>query len=457
MNVILRNGYFRQSGPSFPSQPHYYSYHPSYTFQPNHVPLTQNVVHRVPPYVPNQINHTSVSNLAVSRNQTDQTSSNVPHPGPHQNWIYQPSDTYFFLGDHNASYYIFPYEADPTTEIVIRGRYPYARYFTFNVANIPTHRLVDAIVGRDLIPDPGSTNPFFPGGNWDATNRNYTLKIRFTEPPEGSNLFVPDAGNNVIYAGTLESGAPNRTGFIILRIYVPSIGYDKTGGVDLPFITYAQNSSLPSAAFQTTTQQHQLDFDDFMNLNEVANMNTRNNIENNFRQNVDLIWKRFGPEFLQPEGNTIYTISNLIDRDPNKLLYIRWKAPTFPDTYHNFGITGDEDMQYWSMNFVTPVGMLGLYTISDYQTIIDNEGYVNLVISFGAPRPSSVTSENGYTWIDASQLPLVPLFLIYRNNQISENFIHYTAADIRPGEVVTPQDMGEYYPSSIYVDPMDFE
>ncbi|PAM94756.1 hypothetical protein B4N84_11015, partial [Flavobacterium sp. IR1] len=76
---------------------------------------------------------------------------------------------------------------------------------------------------------------------------------------------------------------------------------------------------------------------------------------------------------------------------------------------------------------------------------------------FGASRPSSVTSENGYTWIDASQLPLVPLFLIYRNNQISENFIHYTAADIRPGEVVTPQDMGEYYPSGIYVDPMDFE
>lgn len=112
-------------------------------------------------------------------------------------------------------------------------------------------------------------------------------------------------------------------------------------------------------------------------------------------------------------------------------------------------------MRYWSMSFVTPIGLLAFYTISDYQTIIDKMGYVNLVISFGAPRPSGVTPENGFTWVGASHLPLVPLFLIYRNNQISPNF-PYTAKNVLKNEIVSPQEMGEYYPCGKYVNPIYF-
>lgn len=447
MNIIVRSLYFRQTGPNFITQPKHYYINPSYPSQPNHnigpnSPFLQNPTYPVYPYVPTQFYPNIVPSPSLTPRQTYQTSPYIPNPGPHQNWIYQPSNTYFFLVDQNAGYYTFPYEVDPKNEIVIRGRYPYARYFTFNIASIPSHRLVDSVVGSELIPDPGSTNPFLPGANWDATNRNYTLKIRFTAPPEGSNHFVPGAGNNVIYAGTLENGEPNRFGLIILRIYVPSIGYDKTGGVDLPFITYSPGKKDKGHLIQNTNQQNdkeqnQMDFDDYIHLNS----NKRNNIKIDFRQSSELIWKRFAPEFLQPEGNTVYTISNLIDRDPDKLLFIRWKAPTFPDTYHNFGIVGDEDMQYWSMSFITPINLMGLYTISDYQTIIDKKGYVKLVISFGAPRPSSVTAKNGFTWVDASQLPLVPLFLFYRNNQISHNFLHHTATNVPTNEIVTPQDM----------------
>lgn len=54
-----------------------------------------------------------------------------------------------------------------------------------------------------LIPNPRSINPFLPGADWNSDNRNYTLKIRFTAPPQGSEHFVPAAGNNTFYAGTL--------------------------------------------------------------------------------------------------------------------------------------------------------------------------------------------------------------------------------------------------------------
>lgn len=385
---------------------------------------------------------------------------NSPTPGPHQNWIEQPFNTFLILGDQNSSFYMFPYESDPETEIVIKGRYPYARYFSFNVSGVFSLK-VGSAVDHEIIPDPGSTNPFLPGANWDAKNRNYTLKIRFTAPPEGSNHFVPGAGNNIIYAGTLENGEPNTHGIFTLRIYVPSIGYDKTGGVGLPLITYCSTrKDKGHAGFQNTSQhnnnkQNYKYFEYYNNFNNFASSYIRNNDKLANNHSCDLTWSRLLPTLDQPEANTVYTISSQIDRDPCQLLFIRWKSPTFPDTYHNIGIAGDEDMRYWSMSFVTPIGLLAFYTISDYQTIIDKMGYVNLVISFGAPRPSGVTPENGFTWVDASHLPLVPLFLIYRNNQISPNF-PYTAKNVLKNEIVSPQEMGEYYPCGKYVNSVYF-
>lgn len=65
--------------------------------------------------------------------------------GPNQKWIHQPSNTYLFLVDYNASYNIFPYEVNPETEVVIKGQYPYARYFSFNVIGEPTYSLLQQL------------------------------------------------------------------------------------------------------------------------------------------------------------------------------------------------------------------------------------------------------------------------------------------------------------------------
>jgi hypothetical protein len=362
------------------------------------------------------------------------------------------------LGDFNANYYVFPYEVDTDIEIVIKGQFPYARYMSFTLAG-----QIDTVIAtapdRVLIPDPGSTNPFLPGADWNADNRNYTVKIRFNAPPQGSEHFVPEAGNNTFYAGTLKDGSPNKVGLIGYRIYVPSIGYDKLGGVGLPKITYCaaekdcSNTNLAVTVNKTTLPENPLNPANVFN-NETSFKRCDDMVE----QNCDLTWSRIGviaTRILQPDLNTVYTVSCQIKRDPGKLLFIRWKAPTFPDTYHNMGILGNEDMRYWSMSIITRVGLLGLYTIGDFQTVIDKKGYVNLVISFGAPRPSRVTTENGFTWVDSSNLPLVPLTLFYRNNQVSQGF-PYTAKSIPEGQVVPPEVMGEYYPCGKYVNTLYF-
>lgn len=371
-----------------------------------------------------------------------------------QKWIHQPSDNLFMLGDFNASYNQFPYAVDPGVEIVIRGQFPYARYLSFSVMGKADFTIA-TIPDYKLIPDPGSTNPFWPGADWNAKNRNYTLKIRFTAPPEGADHYVPGPGNNIVYAGTMPSGVPNTHGTIGLRIYAPSIGYDETGGVGFPKIMYfAAPKYIRYSKIVEPANQTNLNYPLKQKNNPQQNKWYFSSHEKNNEENCDLTWSTLSraSALIQFDYNDGYILSNELQRAPGKLLFLRWKAPTFPDTFHNIGISGNEDMRYWSMSFVSPVVLLGLYTLADFETVIDENGYVNLVISFGAPRPSFVTTENGFNWIDASSLPLIPLQLFYRNKIVSESF-PYSAKNVQPGQIVTPKVMGEYYPCARYVDP----
>lgn len=51
--------------------------------------------------------------------------------------------------------------------------------------------------------------------------------------------------------------------------------------------------------------------------------------------------------------------------------------------------------------------------------------------------------------------PLVSLFLLYRNNQVSPN-LPYTAKNVPINEIVSPQEMGEYYPCGKYINSVFF-
>lgn len=370
-----------------------------------------------------------------------------------QKWIHESSDSLTLLGDFNASYNTFPYTVDPNIEIVIKGQFPYARYLSYSIIG-KSDLTVATIPDQNLIPDPGSTNPFLPNANWNAKNRNYTLRIRFTAPPKGLDHFVSGAGNNIVYAGTLKNGLQNTHGTIGLRIYAPSIGYDDiTGGVGFPSIMYNlvpnhKKYSIITELINENTLNHNL------KKTNIAVQNKWEISEKNHKKNCDLSWNTLSPAsaLIQYDYNDAYILSNELKRDPSKLLFLRWKAPTFPDTYHNIGILGNEDMRYWSMSFVSPVGLLGLYTLADFETVIDKNGYVNLIISFGAPRPFCVTTENGFNWIDASHLPLIPLQLFYRNKIVSQEF-PYSANNIPAGDIIQPEVMGEYYPCGKYITP----
>ncbi|EOR25255.1 hypothetical protein A500_10275 [Clostridium sartagoforme AAU1] len=93
-----------------------------------------------------------------------------------QKWIQHPSDSLLMLGDFNANYYVFPYEVNPDIVIVIKGKFPYSRYMSFTLAG-QLDNVITTASDKMLIPDSGSTNPFLPCADWNADNRNYTIKL----------------------------------------------------------------------------------------------------------------------------------------------------------------------------------------------------------------------------------------------------------------------------------------
>src|SRR3954452_20608294 len=70
--------------------------------------------------------------------------------------------------DEAAIYWSGRYQAVPGTRIRITGRYPHARYMSFNVDD-SAQRPLDARADVELVPDPGSSNPFAAGGSRTAS------------------------------------------------------------------------------------------------------------------------------------------------------------------------------------------------------------------------------------------------------------------------------------------------
>ncbi len=63
-----------------------------------------------------------------------------------------------------------------------------------------------------------------------SATRHYTVYIQFGPKPS-------NPAPNTIYTGTGQNGAPNLSGTILYRIYIPDQGSDFTGGVGLPNVT----------------------------------------------------------------------------------------------------------------------------------------------------------------------------------------------------------------------------
>src|SRR3954464_5754843 len=90
---------------------------------------------------------------------------------------FDPATVNVAYPDDSAQYYSGAYQLAPGTRIRIHGRFPHARYISFNVYDA-AQRPLDGLADVNIKPDAGSGNPFaFGAFRTDETNRDYTVFI----------------------------------------------------------------------------------------------------------------------------------------------------------------------------------------------------------------------------------------------------------------------------------------
>lgn len=105
--------------------------------------------------------------------------SHLEYPRPIQNPNLWP--------DNQSTYFLGQLQMPAGSSVTMHFRYPHARYFQFALYSWNGQTFVstgEALAGKDIDPDPGSTNPFRVGAARLAEQRDFTLRILAEDAPQ---------------------------------------------------------------------------------------------------------------------------------------------------------------------------------------------------------------------------------------------------------------------------------
>jgi hypothetical protein len=381
--------------------------------------------------------------LALGASALVPLSSSAAPPDPTCSWLAktEPDTVNVAFPDTNATYWSHPYVAAPGTELVVHGTYPRARYFSFNIYQ-PSGVPLDSIYDQQIRPDSGSQNPF-AGGSPRASRQSWTVRVSFTAKPARP-------ARNTIYAGKQAVGGPNPGGLLMLRVYTPIDPRSPQGGVPLPRVT---TQTTTGQVLQTGTACST----DAPATGGVgtSTLNASSWPETPTVGNGTISWskafsnKGFG--FFGNQQNAYLTAA--INRSYGDLVVIRTRPPRFPDTARGHYPGSRDQVRYWSFCQNSNSTRVNACT-ADAQTAVGKDGYVTIVISDLARRPSNATARNGVTWLPWGAADATGR-VIYRHMAPSAGF-RQSIQSIDQTE--DPQRvMGAYYPEARYCSRSGFE
>lgn len=397
--------------------------------------------------------------------------------------------------DQNSSYWIGTVQLPPASALVLRGRYPYARYFQFALyrpdpAMGSFTATSEAAMDDQIQPDEGSVNPFVPGAPRLGAHRNYTLRIVAENAPTRKE----DRSPNTLYAG--------KDGYVqmVYRVYLPDVNRDGSGDVGLPKYEaeLADGTRLSADAVRQQFNRPMTGgVASGMTIEQwLALVNAPDNdpelkpastpardplvVERYFNNQYNLIGV-FKPKDVRAKmsGNvetgfggdpaTLFMFG-FSSRVFGPVLVLRGKMPVFPDTFMGKNGKGLETMtdwecRYWSViQSEAPPSGKGTDALTDMQVPLDEDRNYTIVVCREEDRPANATEDNGVAWLDwgthgegldgpANRTDFG--FLVFRFMYNHPKWKHNPNNIMVPG--TEPEAMGPYYPRGTYTDKATFE
>ena len=374
--------------------------------------------------------------------------------------VFDEENANLFYPDTGVNYYLGRVSLPPGARMIVRGKYPHARYTSFNVYD-ETFQPTDALADIDIHPDKGATNPFLVGHRRDRARRGYTVKV----VPDPVPTRDRNRARNTVYLG--DEGQPRYNASLVLRVYLPDKGRNQFGGVPLPEVAVRlpdgteidqpatctaltqqpstgvteadQQGSGPSIPNYTTANKHP-DWERFFNVPRTM-----------LRQFSQTLADEYGAESrggLFSDGNNAYVYA-FIARDLGRVLVLRGRLPNVPETYGGERVFTRGQLRYWSMCSVSmqPYGVTDTVgCVNDSRLVTNRNGWYTLVVSTPEDRPDNARPRCGVTWLPWGIRPTAGL--VMRNQLADPGFAHSVQRVTRPG--TEREVMGDFLPRGHY-------
>jgi hypothetical protein len=379
-------------------------------------------------------------------------------------------------------------------KIVLHGRFPHARFFSFT-ATSTVLQLRDYLYDVNIKPDKGSTNPFLPGANRNATHRSYTVTI-VDQPDPGPGHRQP----NTLYAGVAgQSSAP----FVVAeRVYLPDQGRDFTGGVGDPTASYvASDGTSSSGQAACTALQTKAGAYNILNVNpilfpesKIKQLLTMSKSAEHPATDPAAWYKYFGPAWLlapyyagtsdasmisslpltatglgaNPANGYVFT---WLDRrfgpnhDGHNIAVLHGTLPTTPATYLGESrMRAGTQLRYWSLcnSQGLPSGATTGRCLADEETPINAHREYTVVLSLPQDRPTNATDKCGVAWMnygtkgDGYTRPDSTLMIMRNLATTAHTAFPHSVQDIASPSTIK-QTMGAYLPTVTYMTASQFE
>lgn len=365
-----------------------------------------------------------------------------------------PLDGKQFGGDLTATYDQAYVRVVPSTELLIIGEFPRARYFAITLYD-DHGAIIATLRDHELEPLKASqVNPYRPGGTPGAQDILYAVRVQLgnslaTTPVAGCQIDNLNITSNVLdgrfrhTAGTRYSAYQSQ--YTATNGVATVVHDDVTanGGVSVVVRRYLEEPDGETGALNLTTPvifvrqvtngcalnlwdligEPQPDppvtippakwytFPSTVDLVQIAGHDQHSKDmpirqPYGFDPNNRLTWYA-GPEWiLTTNPDTGYLSAGIPAaakpatlNAAGKVMRMRFRLPQTPCRDEACALTGNEQMRYWGLSFVVGERTVA-GSISDLDVNPNASGYVDLIITFGTPLPAWVTPANGYSVVE---------------------------------------------------------
>ena len=381
-------------------------------------------------------------------------------------------------------------------KIVLHGQFPHARFFSLTTSStlgVIRGHLYDVAIR----PDRGSTNPFAPGANRNATHRSYTVTV-VDQPDPGPGHEQP----NVLYGGVAGQAPGAGPLLIVERVYLPDRGRDFSGGVGEPAASYVAASGATStgqsACTALSTKAGAFNLTDvnklLFSLDKMKGLLALSSSPEHPAVKRPVWFKYFTPSWLlapfyagtsqasqiaslpltgtglgaNPANGYVFTWLDRSfgpDHAGHNVAVIRGKLPTTPATYAGESrVQKATQLRYWSMcnNEGLTSGKTTGPCLADEEVPINARRDYTIVVSLPQDRPSNATDKCGVAWMnwgtkgDGYTRPRSTL-MIMRNLTTTAHPAFKNAIQNINTPATVKSTMGPYLPSVTYTNAKQFQ